>query len=128
MKWILAVFIMIAFSIDTRSQVTTGVNQPARSSKKLLSERKAAAGAKQRGSGQYHGSRDTTPGSPMGTGGTGEGDMSGSPAASEIETKDQTTKAAVSKDAPPLSGKRRINHTHYKKLRKAKSQAQIKKQ
>lgn len=52
----------------------------------------------QRGSGQYHGSRDTTPGSPMGTGGAG-GDMSGSPAGSAIETDDQTSKAQVQQDS-----------------------------
>jgi hypothetical protein len=38
--------------------------------------------AEVRGSGQYHGSKDTTPGSPMGTGGAGGGEMSGSPAGS----------------------------------------------
>ena len=42
---------------------------------------------------QSHGSRDTTPGSPMGTGGAGGGDMSGSPAGSAIQTHDQTDKA-----------------------------------
>jgi len=47
----------------------------------------------QRGSGQYHGGRDTTPGSPMGTGGAGGSEMAGSPAGSAIETDDQTTKA-----------------------------------
>jgi hypothetical protein len=49
----------------------------------------------QRGTGQYHRSRDTTPGSPMGTGGAGGGEMAGSPAGSAIETKDQTEKAKV---------------------------------
>lgn len=47
----------------------------------------------QRGSGQYHGSKDTTPGSPMGTGGAGGQEMAGSPAGSAIETDDQTAKA-----------------------------------
>jgi hypothetical protein len=49
----------------------------------------------QRGTGQYHGARDTTPGSPMGTGGAGGGEMAGSPGGSAIETKDQTQKAKV---------------------------------
>lgn len=58
---------------------------------------KQGTNRQQRGSGQYHGSKDTTPGSPMGTGGAG-GDMSGSPAASAIETDDQTSKAEVKND------------------------------
>jgi hypothetical protein len=53
----------------------------------------------QRGTGQYYGSKDTTPGSPVGTGGAG-GDMSGSPAASAIETEDQAIKADVNKNVP----------------------------
>ncbi len=44
---------------------------------------------------QSHGSKDLTPGSPVGTGGAGGGDMSGSPAGSAIETKDQTSKAVI---------------------------------
>ncbi len=35
------------------------------------------------------------PGSPVGTGGAGGGVMSGSPAGSAIETKDQTNKAVI---------------------------------
>src|SRR4051794_24560024 len=52
-----------------------------------------------KGNGQYYGSKDTTPGSPVGTGGAG-GDMSGSPAASAIETDDQAIKADVNKNVP----------------------------
>ncbi len=62
--------------------------------KKMLNSKKAR---QQRGTGQYYGSKDTTPGSPMGTGGAG-GDMSGSPAGSAMETDDQTDKAEVQKD------------------------------
>lgn len=65
--------------------------------KKTQTTRQTKA-AQQRGSGQYHGSRDTTPGSPMGTGGAG-GDMSGSPAGSAIATDDQTSKAEVTRDS-----------------------------
>lgn len=64
---------------------------------------KQAATRKQRGTGQYHGNRDTTPGSPMGTGGAG-GDMSGSRAASAIETDDQTSKADVKQDTGSAGG------------------------
>ena len=49
---------------------------------------------------QSHGSRDTTPGSPMGTGGAGGGDMSGSPAGSAIQTHDQTDKANANRAKP----------------------------
>lgn len=58
-------------------------------------QRKVQTTAQHRGTGQYHGARDTTPGSPMGTGGAGGGEMAGSPAGSAIETKDQTEKAKV---------------------------------
>jgi hypothetical protein len=58
-------------------------------------QRKTQTTAQQRGTGQYYGSRDTTPGSPMGTGGAGGGEMAGFPAGSPIETKDQTEKAKV---------------------------------
>ncbi len=59
------------------------------------------------------GSRDTTPGSPIGTGGTGGGDMSGSPASSAVATKDQKSKApakvtkAGNRAAPPNTLKKR---------------------
>jgi len=57
----------------------------------------------QRGTGQYYGNKDTTPGSPVGTGGAG-GDMSGSPAASAIATDDEATKADVNKDTSARAG------------------------
>lgn len=84
--------IFIAAGITVTAQTTEGANNSGqkRTTKKITSRQ-------QKGSGQYHGSRDTTPGSPMGTGGAG-GDMSGSPAASAIETDDQTSKAEVEKD------------------------------
>jgi hypothetical protein len=44
---------------------------------------------------QSHGPRDVTPGSPVGTGGAGEGNGAGSPAGSAIQTKDQTEKAII---------------------------------
>ena len=47
---------------------------------------------------QSHGPRDLTPGSPVGTGGAGGGDMSGSPAGSAVQTKDQTSKAVIHVD------------------------------
>ncbi len=53
---------------------------------------------------RLHGPRDVTPGSPVGTGGAGGGDMSGSPAGSAIETKDQTNKAVINQGSQ--SGKK----------------------
>ena len=69
----------------------------------------------QRGTGQYHGARDTTPGSPMGTGGAGGGEMSGSPAGSAIETRDQTEKAKVKPDTQQARGAIRKTNTSTKK-------------
>ena len=84
--------IFITAGITVTAQTAPGTNNPSqkRTTKKITARQ-------QKGSGQYYGSRDTTPGSPMGTGGAG-GDMSGSPAASAIETDDQTNKAEVEKD------------------------------
>jgi len=45
-----------------------------------------------RGTGQYHGSKDTTPGSPMGTGGAGGNEMSGSQKGSAAESSLQAAK------------------------------------
>lgn len=90
-------FIVIAFTggIITLNAQTTRNSNSAGSRKTQTSGQ--GTNGQQKGNGQYHGSRDTTPGSPMGTGGAG-GDMSGSPAASAIETDDQTVKAQVKQD------------------------------
>jgi hypothetical protein len=55
---------------------------------------------------QHHGPKDVTPGSPVGTGGAGGGNMSGSPAGSAIETKDQTSKAAINTNGQPNNAAR----------------------
>jgi hypothetical protein len=85
MKYILVLILSICCTISTPAQ--TNKKAQTKTSKRV-----------QRGSGQYHGSRDTTPGSPMGTGGAGGSDMSGSPAGSAIETKDQTEAAKVKRN------------------------------
>ena len=94
MKYLLMLIMFIAGFATVNAQTSGGTTTSAQ--RKIPPPKKATA-RQLRGSGQYHGSRDTTPGSPMGTGGAG-GDMSGSPAASAIETKDQTSKAQVQKD------------------------------
>lgn len=92
MRYLLMLIIFVAANIAVTAQTTAGANNSGqkRTTKKITARQ-------QRGTGQYHGSRDTTPGSPVGTGGAG-GDMSGSPAGSAIETDDQTNKAEVEKD------------------------------
>jgi hypothetical protein len=68
-------------------------------SKKTSTSQTAAQNTKNPGQrspvAQHHGPKDVTPGSPVGTGGAGGGDMSGSPAGSAIETRDQTDKAVI---------------------------------
>lgn len=97
MRYLLIVIILIAGTDLLNAQ--TGGNTNSSGNRKRQA---ANLSRQQRGTGQYHGNRDTTPGSPMGTGGAGGGEMSGSPAGSAIETKDQTSKAETSHDT--LSG------------------------
>ncbi len=94
MRYLLMLVFIIAVTGFSYAQTTGATNQSG--NKKTQAARRTTT-RQQRGSGQYHGSRDTTPGSPMGTGGAG-GDMSGSPAASAVQTDDQTSKAVVSSD------------------------------
>lgn len=84
MKYLMLVCFLIAghVAVDAQTKTTTTTKTSTRQNARVL-----------RGSGQYHGSRDTTPGSPMGTGGAGGQEMAGSPAGSAIETDDQTSKA-----------------------------------
>lgn len=87
MKYILLMCFLVSAHLVAGAQTKTTTTT---TSKKTQTREKARI---QRGSGQYHGDRDTTPGSPMGTGGAGGQEMAGSPAGSAIETDDQTTKA-----------------------------------
>ena len=111
MRYLLIIIILIAGTEFSNAQTPGSTNSSAnkkRQATKLSRE--------QRGTGQYHGSRDTTPGSPMGTGGAGGGEMSGSPAGSAIETNDQTSKAeanrdTISTDADTTSKKQTITKT-----------------
>ena len=119
MKQLLILITFIAGAVAVNAQTVSGSGTSRQ--KKIVPSAEDSA-RKQRGTGQTYGSRDTTPGSPMGTGGAG-GDMSGSPAASAIETDDQTSKAMVQKDTvanqsavseKATNRKRRTTHTHYK--------------
>ncbi len=87
MKYILLLCFLISgqLMVSAQSKTTTTTT-----TKKTQTRENARI---QRGSGQVHGDRDTTPGSPMGTGGAGGQEMAGSPAGSAIETNDQTDKA-----------------------------------
>ena len=92
MKYILIAAALTLSSISLQAQ-TPGTGQrtgAATSGSNSSNKQNVPAGQR---STQTHGSRDTTPGSPMGTGGAGGGDMSGSPAGSAIQTRDQTDKA-----------------------------------
>jgi len=88
MKFLVILPVFIAFAGAVNAQTSTGTQTTPK--------------ATQQQGALSHGSRDTTPGSPMGTGGAG-GDMSGSPAASAIETDDQTSKAEAQKDTTASS-------------------------
>jgi hypothetical protein len=87
--WITA--ILLVGSILTNAQTTPASGSTGKTNNAGTQPKKSAAQA--RGSGQYHGSKDTTPGSPMGTGGAGGNEMSGSPAASASETAIQPEKS-----------------------------------
>lgn len=89
MKYLLVLIILTAAISDTNAQTTTGQKktQITKQEKKRI----------KRGTGQYYGSKDTTPGSPMGTGGAG-GDMSGSPQASANETHEDAEIKSDSSD------------------------------
>jgi hypothetical protein len=108
MKYLL--ILLMSFSFTVSSYAQTGKKTTTKTSKRV-----------QRGTGQYHGSRDTTPGSPMGTGGSGGDDMSGSPAGSAIETKDQTEAAKVKKSnsrAKKATGNKAATHKRRSMIRK----------
>jgi len=89
MKKVLTVPFLIAFALFANAQTqagTTGAGKAGTQVKKANSQAK--------GAGQYHGSKDTTPGSPMGTGGAGGNEMSGSPKGSAAESAIQPKKPA----------------------------------
>ncbi len=113
MRYLLIIIILIAGTEFSIAQTTATTNS---AGNRKTQAAKQATTRKQRGTGQYHGSRDTTPGSPMGTGGAGGGEMSGSPAASAIATDDQTSKAEGLQDtsngtADTVSKKQTIKRT-----------------
>jgi hypothetical protein len=100
MKHLLIVGIFIGSTFLANSQSVSG------SGKKSKSVRKSPA--QMRGTGQYHGSKDTTPGSPMGTGGAGGSGMSGSPKGSESKTALQQSKAGTTANEKGRGGNSRV--------------------
>lgn len=101
MKCLALLFAITSLIIEANAQTSGGTNQSGAQKKSQLNKQEKKR--IQRGSGLYHGSKDTTAGSPMGTGGAG-GDMSGSPAGSAIETDDQTNKADAGRDSTGKMG------------------------
>lgn len=91
MKKILMMSVFVAAALVTNAQTSAGSSNGTRQTRKSSSYKRKSA-TQLRGSGQYHGSKDTTPGSPMGTGGAGGNEMSGSPASSASETAIQSSK------------------------------------
>lgn len=111
MRYLLIIIILIAGTEFSNAQTSGSTNSSGNKKRQAMK-----LSREQRGTGQYHGSRDTTPGSPMGTGGAGGGEMSGSPAGSAIETDDQTSKADTNRDtrsvdADTMSKKQTIKKT-----------------
>lgn len=92
MKSILMFTIFMAVALLTNAQTTAG-NGSRQGGRTTTAAKKSATQI--RGSGQYHGSKDTTPGSPVGTGGAGGNEMSGSQAGSASETAIQRGKENV---------------------------------
>ena len=92
MKYILIISIIVVNALLADAQTGGGGNSRAQTGKTTVNK----SAAQQRGTGQYHGSKDTTPGSPMGTGGAGGNEMSGSPSGSAAKSAIPQQKA----DAP----------------------------
>ena len=88
MKYLLILGAFLATGLFVNAQSSGG-----QSSNGNAKGKKTAA--QTRGTGQYHGSKDTTPGSPMGTGGAGGSGMSGSPAGSASQSALQKSKANI---------------------------------
>lgn len=95
MNYLLTLFILLTVTVHLNAQTSGGTTQPNQKKTRINKQEKKRL---QRGTGQYYGSKDTTPGSPMGTGGAG-GDMSGSPEASAIKTDEQASKAQDTTDS-----------------------------
>jgi len=90
MKQALMVPFLLLFSIAVDAQTSgsgTGTSQGGKAGAQVKKGTTPAKGAT-----EYHGSKDTTPGSPMGTGGAGGNEMSGSPKGSAAESAIQSTK------------------------------------
>lgn len=89
MKYFLVLSIFIGSALLTNAQ-SASVGTSEKQHKTRSQGRKSAAPIS--GRGLYHGSKDTTPGSPMGTGGAGGEGLSGSPAGSASEEAIQAGK------------------------------------
>lgn len=97
MKHLLMLMLFAAITTGVNAQTTDGAKSGSTQKRTKITKREKKR--LQRGTGQYYGSRDTTPGSPMGTGGAGGDNMSGSQAASAIETAARSDSADAQSDS-----------------------------
>jgi len=101
MKQLIIGTFLVALALHSNSQTTGGNTGTAQSGKTSSQTKKPNYQVK--GATQYHGSKDTTPGSPMGTGGAGGNEMSGSTKGSASESAMQSTKPDVQAAQPMAS-------------------------
>jgi hypothetical protein len=101
MKRVFIVPFLLAMAIYCDAQTPGASADSSRTGKAGTQVKKG--NSQEKGTGQYHGSKDTTPGSPMGTGGAGGNEMSGSPKGSAAESAIQPTKP-VEQHAAPAAG------------------------
>ena len=97
MNNLLKLMLFVAITAGVNALTTDGVKTANGQKKTKITKREKKR--LQRGTGQYYGSKDTTPGSPMGTGGAGGDNMSGSQAASAIETAARSDSADAQSDS-----------------------------
>jgi hypothetical protein len=92
---IFATTVASAQTAGTGQRTGSATSQPnGGSSRNSAADQKGTTGKKQIIP-KSHGPKDVTPGSPVGTGGAGEGNLAGSPAGSAVQTNDQTEKAEI---------------------------------
>ena len=97
MKQVIMLMVFAAITIGVNAQTTDGTKAGASQKRTTVSKKEKKR--LKRGTGQYYGNKDTTPGSPMGTGGAGGGDMSGSQEGSALESSDQADSTAAASDS-----------------------------
>src|SRR4051812_38454770 len=123
MKRILMAITFSAAALVTQAQTSSVPAGSKQTPKQATPAKKSATQA--RGTGQYHGSKDTTPGSPMGTGGAGGNELSGSPAGSASENAIQAEKTDVQADGQVGSQGSKTKKSATKKKTSAQKNRQL---